>query len=90
MCFAIYYEGIVHIFLKYSIFQTSSPTRHTVEIGKLIKQIFPYAVAIILFTDDGQDHNCKHTSVRLGLLALFRELDLETVVVMRTLGHVRS
>ena len=45
--------------------------------------MFPYAVAIIVFTDGGPDHNNKHTSVRLGLLALFLELDLDTMVVMR-------
>ena len=37
-----------------------------------------------MYTDGGLDHNCKHTSVRLGLLALFLELDLDMMVVMRT------
>ena len=32
----------------------------------------------------GPDHNCKHTLVRLGLMALFLELELDTMVVMRT------
>jgi hypothetical protein len=42
------------------------------------------AVAMIIYTDGGPDHNNKHTSVRLGLLALFLELDLDAMVVMRT------
>jgi len=42
------------------------------------------AVAMIIYTDGGPDHNNKHTSVRLGLLALFLDLDLYTMVVMRT------
>jgi hypothetical protein len=42
------------------------------------------AVAMIIYTDGGPDHNNKHTSVRLGLLALFLDLDLGTMVVMRT------
>ena len=42
------------------------------------------AVAMIIYTDGGPDHNNKHTSVRLGLLALFLDLDLDTMVVMRT------
>ena len=46
--------------------------------------MFPFAVTIILYTDGGPDHNCNHTSVRFGLLALFLELDLDTMVVMRT------
>jgi hypothetical protein len=49
-----------------------------------MKTMYPTAVAVILYTDGGPDHNCKHTSVRLGLLALFLELDLDTMVVMRT------
>jgi hypothetical protein len=45
----------------------------------------PNAVAMIIYTDGGPDHNDKHTSVRLGLLALFLDLDLDTImVVMRT------
>jgi hypothetical protein len=47
--------------------------------------MFPNVVAVVMYTDGGPDHNCKHTSVRMGLLlALFLELDLDTMVVMRT------
>jgi hypothetical protein len=81
---SLHISGTVHVFLKDSIFEASSPARHTAELGRLIKEMFPLAVAIILFTDGGPDHNCKHTSVRLGLLSLFFELDLDTMVVMRT------
>ena len=76
--------GTAHIYLKNSIFQASSPTRHTAELGMLIKIMYPSADALILFTDGGPDHNNKHISVRLGLLALFSELDLDTMVGMRT------
>ena len=76
--------GVVHVFLKDSIFQASSPTRHTAELGMLIKQLYPSAAALILFTDGGPDHNNKQTSVRLGLFALFLELNMDTMVAMRT------
>ena len=49
-----------------------------------MKEKYSYAIAVIMYTDGGPDHNCKHVSVRLGLLALFLELDLDTMVVMRT------
>jgi hypothetical protein len=49
-----------------------------------MKDKYSDAVAVIMYTDGGPDHNCKHMSVRLGLLALFLELDLDTMVVMRT------
>jgi hypothetical protein len=46
--------------------------------------MFPKAAALVIYTDGGPDHNNKHQSVRLGLLSLFMELDLDTMVVMRT------
>jgi ABC-type transporter Mla maintaining outer membrane lipid asymmetry permease subunit MlaE len=55
--------GTVYVFLKDSIFQASDPTRHTAELGRQLKTMYPNAVAIIIFTDGGPDHNCKHTSV---------------------------
>ncbi len=50
----------------------------------LIKKMYPSAVALIVFTYGGPYHNNKHTSVRLGLLDLLLELDMDTMVVMRT------
>ncbi len=47
--------------------------------------MYPQAVGLILFTDGCPYHDNKHTSVRLDLLALFFELDLDTMVVMRIL-----
>jgi hypothetical protein len=42
------------------------------------------AVGLIFLMDGGPDDDNKHTSFRLGLLALFLELDLDTMVLMRT------
>jgi len=69
--------GTVHVFLKDSIFEASSPTRHTTELGRPMKKMCPDAVAVIMYKDGGPDHNCKHISSRLVLLALFLELDLD-------------
>jgi hypothetical protein len=48
------------------------------------KIFFSNAIAIVINTYGGPDHNNKHTTVRLGLLSLFVELDLDTMVIMRT------
>jgi hypothetical protein len=72
------------VFLKDSIFEASSPTRHTTELAWLLKKMFPNTAAVVLYTDGGPDHTCKHILVRLGLLAMFLELDLDTMVVTRT------
>ena len=82
--FASLYSWSVHEFLKDSIFEASSPTRHTAELTRLLNKVFPNTSPVVMYTDGGPDHNCKHTSVRLGTLALFLELDLDTMVVMRT------
>ena len=71
------------MYIKDSIFQASSSTRHTAELGMLIKSMSPFTTAMLVFPNGGPDHKCMHTSVRLGLFALFLELDLDTVVVMR-------
>ena len=70
--------------MKDSMFEESSPTRHTTELGLLMKKMFPNAIAFVVYTDGGPDHNNKHKSVRLGLLSLFMELDLNTMEVLRT------
>jgi len=72
------------MFLKDSTFEASSPTRHTTELGKLMEKLHPNFVALVIYTDGGPPHYCKHTSERLDILSLFMELDLDTMVVMRT------
>jgi hypothetical protein len=47
------YVGTVHVFLKDSIFEASSPTRHTAELGILMKKMSPSAVAVVMYTDGG-------------------------------------
>jgi len=76
--------GDVHVFLKDFIFEASCPTRYIAELGRLMKEKYSDTIAVIMYTDVGPNHNCKHTSKRLGLLALFWELDMDTMVVMRT------
>ena len=72
------------MFVKDSIFEASSPTRHTTELAKLLKTLFPNTIAFVVYTDGETGHNCKHMSVRLCLLALFLELGLDNMVVMHT------
>ena len=52
-------------------------------LASVLKKMYPNAVAMIIYTHGGPNHNNKLTSVRLGPLALFLDLDLDTMVVMR-------
>jgi hypothetical protein len=49
-----------------------------------MKQMFSDVVAFIMYTDGGLDLSCKHKSAWFGISALFLELGLDTLVVMRT------
>jgi hypothetical protein len=42
------------------------------------------AAALLMFTDGGPDHNCKHLSVQTALLALFLLGGMDTLIVLRT------
>ena len=64
----------VQVFLKDSIFEASSHTRHITELARLLKKMFPNTTAVVMYMDGGPDNNCKCTSVRLGMLALFWNL----------------
>ncbi len=70
--------------LKDSMFEAWSPTRHTAELGLIMKKMFTNATSPFVYTDSGPDHNNKHQSVRLGLVSMFMELDFDTMVVLRT------
>ena len=74
--------------MKNSVFEAQSPTRHATELGKTMKAVYPIAVALVIYTDGGPVHNCKHTSLRLGLLSLFMELDLDTMVVVTVMPQI--
>ncbi len=49
-----------------------------------MEKLYLATVVVTVYTDVGPYHNCKHISVRHGLLAPFLELELNTMVVMRT------
>jgi len=72
------------VFLKDFIFEALSPSRHATKLARLLQKLLPKTSVVVLCTDGGPDHNCKHISVRLGILALFLELELDTMVVTRT------
>jgi hypothetical protein len=71
--------------LKDSIFQASSPLRHATELIPVLKiKDRDDVSALLMFTDGGPDHNCKHLSVQVGLLATFLLGGMDTMVVLRT------
>ena len=37
-----------------------------------------------MYSDGGPDHRCTYMSVKLSLIALFKELDLDILIALRT------
>jgi hypothetical protein len=63
---------IANVTLKDSLFQPSSPLRHSAELAAKLKKRYAQEdiAAMFMFTDGVPDHNCKHISGQVGLLAL--------------------
>lgn len=85
-----FYRGQVHVTLKDSIFQPSSPFRHATEIMKILKPTNEDTPnpCLLLFTDGGPDHRTTYAAVKLSLIILFKMLDLDILIAARTApGH---
>eukprot|EP00873_Tetraselmis_striata_P042617 jgi/Tetstr1/462881/TSEL_007830.t1 len=81
------YRGTAHVALKDAVFQPSTPMRHMAELGNAIsKQLLDKSklCVVTMYRDGGPDHNCKHLSVQMALLAFFIYMGLDTMVVGRT------
>ena len=83
-----FYRGKVHVGLKDSIFEHSSPIKHAAELNKIFdsqERLLP--PILVLYTDGGPDHRLTFVSVQLSLLALFIKLDLDFLCAVRTPPH---
>ena len=73
-----FYSGNVTILLKDDVYQSSSAFRHAAEMKNLLgKKVKP---VLIIFSDGGPDHRLTYDSVKLSLIAIFRELDQDILV----------
>ncbi|XP_066914216.1 uncharacterized protein [Clytia hemisphaerica] len=80
-----FYRGDVHIGFKESAFEPSSALRHSTELKELIIQREgPVPPALLLYTDGGPDHRVNYLSVKVALIAFFRDLDLDLLIALRT------
>ena len=77
------FVSTAHVTFKDSVFQASSPLRHMAELLPLLKAEDRRPVALLIFTDGGPDHNCKHLFIQTARLALFLMGGMDTMVVLR-------
>ena len=79
-----FYRGDTYVGMKDSILQPSSPLRHAQELKAILQQRNDVQPILLLYSDGGPDHRCTYLSVKLSMIALFIELDLDMLVALRT------
>lgn len=70
--------------LNDSIFQSSSPLRHSAEIRQMLALTGNFGKPIrVIYRDEGSDHRVTYPSVQLALVALFLIDDLDVLLAAR-------
>ena len=85
-----FYSGQIYVGLKNSIFQTSDPFRHAVELIDVLRnnyQDYQIPSFLCLFTDGGFDHNIKYLFAQCALLALFKVCNFDILNVGRCASY---
>ena len=79
-----WYDGNVHVLYKDGVFEPSSPVRHASELVSLLESKSVTHPVLFLYSDGGPDHRVTYTSVKLALIALYLELNLDYLCAART------
>ncbi|CAC5423857.1 unnamed protein product [Mytilus coruscus] len=82
-----FYRGNVTVCYKDSVYEASPPFRHGIEVDKILRksEIKP---VLIIYSCGGPDHRLTYHSVKLALIVLFKKLNLDTLIAVRTApGH---
>ena len=75
--------GQIFVTLRDSIFDPSEVYDHCAQLIDVLRQKGFNPTVLVLQTDGGPDHSLKRVAVKLALIATFRELDLDHIVVLR-------
>lgn len=85
-----FFKGNVYITTKDKVFQPSTPHRHASELTKILREQYSEnsvdlkTPILCLVTDGGPDHRVTFETVKLSLVQLFIQLDLDMLVALRT------
>lgn len=81
-----FYSGLVNIALKDAVFQPSDSFRTVLEMKKVVEErvdSIDDVKYLFLMTDGGGEHRVNFHSVKVPLILLFKELDLDLLVAIR-------
>lgn len=73
-------QGQVSVSVNDSVFQGSTPFRHAISIGKSMDRS---AKILLKYSDGGVDHRNTLESVKCATICLFKEYDLDMVILAR-------
>ena len=82
-----FYRGDVFVGLKENAFEPSNPVRHMTELNSILRSQQDTKPILLLYTDGGPDHRLTYISMKLSLIALFLERDLDYLCAMHTPPH---
>lgn len=78
-------RGQVTVFVNDSVFQTSNPFRHAVQLIQTVRERECEQTPSVLlkFTDGGTDHRNTLESVKCAMICIFKVLDIDFLVAAR-------
>ncbi len=76
-------EGQIYVTVRDAIFDGSEIFDHCAQLIDVVRSRGQTPSVLVLQTDGGPDHSLKRVAVKLALLALFRKLDIDRLVVLR-------
>ena len=80
-----FFSGPVYVTLKDKVLQPSNAMHHATELNKIIKSNFrSKAPRIVLLISDGPDHRLTFLSVKVALIAMFLNLNLDMLTAIRS------
>ena len=83
-----FYSGSVFVTLKDKVLQPSHALRHSVELSNIVQTHFEKEEStnhvVLVVSDGGPDHRVTYLSVKVAMIALFKSLDLDMLIAIRT------
>lgn len=85
-----FFTGTAYVTCKERIFSPSTPFRHSTELINIIRKGYSTngvncdRPILAIFTDGGPDHRCTFYTVKVALLQIFLQLNLDFLIAFRT------
>jgi hypothetical protein len=76
-------RGEVTVCVNESVFQASNPFRHAVVLAKEVMDMHERPAILLRFSDGGTDQRNTLESVKVSLICLFKELNLDMLIAAR-------